>query len=185
MGAIIPENRYRASCKVSPAAASPGGDSSYNRLACMDARGRPELNGVRGEFTVRWASTAIKLVCITAPLLFVQGCSSFGGASGGTGSKEEQALAASQNALQEAKAARASADAALQEARANRAKMDEVLATVRGATGSPDAAQQALEQARAANQAAQEAKAMAQHAQDASQRSTARADRMLQKAMRK
>jgi hypothetical protein len=137
------------------------------------------------EITVRSASTAIQLVCVTALLALVQGCSSFGGGSSGAPSKQDQALASAQNALQEAKAARAAADAALQEARANRAKMDEVLSTVRAATASPDAAQQALEQARAANQAAQEAKAMAQQAQDASQRSSARADRMFQKAMRK
>jgi murein lipoprotein len=136
------------------------------------------------KLTVRLASTAIRFICVIAPLLALSGCSSFGGSSSGS-SKEDQALAAAQNALQEAKAARASADAALQEARANRIKMDELMAAVRGGGGSPDAVQQALEQARAANQAAQEAKAMAQQAQDASQRSSARADRMFQKAMRK
>src|SRR5262249_44270424 len=172
--------------------ASPSVDSPYNPALAVSWLGVREHAGSapwqyrKGELTVRWASTAIRFVCVTAPLLWLLGCSAFGGgSSAGTASKEDQALAAAQNALQEAKAARASADAALQEARANRAKMDEVLATVRAATGSPDAAQQALEQARAANQAAQEAKAMAQRAQDASQRSSARADRMFEKAMRK
>lgn len=137
-------------------------------------------------FTVRLASTTIRLACIGATLLLVQGCSSFGGgSSGGAPSKEDQALAAAQNALQEAKAARASADAALQEARANRAKMDELLAAMKSSGASPDAIQQALVQAKAANQAAQEAKAMALEAQDASQRNSARADRMFQKSMRK
>ena len=132
---------------------------------------------------MRWASTAIKFVCVTVPVLSVLGCSSMGGSSSGAPSKEDQALAAAQNALQEAKAARASADAALQEARANRAKMDEVLSTVDGPVQL--GGQAALDQARAANQTAQEAKAMAQQAQDATQRSSARADRMFQKSMRK
>jgi hypothetical protein len=125
----------------------------------------------------------MKLLCVTVPLVFASGCSTFSGSSSGTPSKEDQALTAAQNALQEAKAARASADAALQEARANRAKMDEVLAAVRTSKGG-DAAQ-AMDQARAANQAAQEARAMAQEAHDAAMKTNTRADRMFQKSMRK
>ena len=83
---------------------------------------------------MRRASTVMKLLCAIVPIVLVSGCGGFGGSSSGTAaapSKEDQALTASQNALQEAKAARAAAEAALQDARANRAKMDELLAAVR------------------------------------------------------
>lgn len=134
---------------------------------------------------MRRASTVIKTVCAIVPLIFVWGCATGKGSSAGAApDKADQALAAAQNALQEARAARASADAALAEARNNRAKLDEILATVK-AGGGGDTAQKALDAAVMANQAAQEAKGMAEQAMNSAQKLNTKTDRMFEKAMRK
>lgn len=139
---------------------------------------------------MRGASTVIRISCLMVPLVFAWGCAATSGSTAGgkpVPDKADQALAAAQSALQEAKSARASADAALQEARGNRAKLDEILVRLKsgGGGGSTDAALQALEAARAANQTAQEAKTMAQQAQQSADKLVTRQDRMFEKGMRK
>jgi hypothetical protein len=154
-------------------------------VACMPVfPSQPRI----GEATVRRASTVIRISCLMVPLVFAWGCASSSGSAAGSKpvpDKADQALAAAQNALQEAKSARASADAALQEARGNRAKLDEILTRLKSGGGSTDAALQALEAARAANQTAQEAKTMAQQAQQSADKLVTRQDRMFEKGMRK
>lgn len=137
---------------------------------------------------MRRASTVTRISCLMVPLVFAWGCAASSGSASGTKpapppDKADQALAAAQSALQEAKAARAAAEAALQEAKGNRAKLDQLVGAMK--TSNSSDAVQALDAARAANQAAQEAKLIAQQAQQSADKLTTRQDRMFEKGQRK